>query len=281
MKFPWKPFSIPGLILALIVTPISSSLAGPTVVVVPLGNKPTGNAKPGDVLVGKTFSNASARGLQGKRAPTPLHSSRQIYCIDDNGAPDFTSICNSEQEAWESYNPPVGEYIPHRWVKINDIVYDRSSGLVWEKTPSDAPRSHAEAVTYCKDLVLTLNPGVTLEKWRMPTVVELQSLVDYGVTNSPPLVDIDAFGNISTEYPYWTITAGVTATRRSVTNAGSPGDADFYFYSVNFQDGTVGQSGTVGDPPKPGLNWCVSELDPNIDKDKINLILNYISQLPD
>ena len=67
-------------------------------------------------------------------------------------------------------------------------VLDRDTGLVWEKSPSLIQGSITnfnwlDAQSHCN----TLTVG-NRERWRLPTVQELVSLVDYSVANPGPVL---------------------------------------------------------------------------------------------
>ncbi len=55
---------------------------------------------------------------------------------------------------------------------------DEYAGLTWQKEPPESPMTWEEAIEYCKNLRLD---GYT--DWRLPTITELKSLVDYTLLN--------------------------------------------------------------------------------------------------
>ncbi len=217
---------------ALIVTSlthIQSANAGSNVVVIPMFEDDLiGNATKQDVLVDKTFSNASDAGIAGARPLTPLHTSRQFTCVNNDGVFDPALECSNEQEASPSYNPPLGTNVATRWERFQYVTYDRSTGLVWEAVPSPTPMTHTEATNRCQELSLEVESNMTLTNWRLPTVVELFSLVDFGMQESPlvyhqPASNYPAlpFEGIKTEKPndheyagdhYWTMTVASAYT---------------------------------------------------------------------
>jgi|GEM_PF-4619577 len=100
------------------------------------------------------------------------------------------------------------------------IVTDNVTKLVWEQPISTATFTQAAALKYCTD-----KGGV----WRLPTVVELYSLVDF--TRSSPAIDVGAFPNTPSN-AFWTSSAV----------AGSPS----YAWLVNFGSGYSPDYGVVG-----------------------------------
>ena len=74
-------------------------------------------------------------------------------------------------------------------------VIDKITKLEWQRTDDNTTRTWNDALDYCA--------GLTLESksdWRLPDIVELQSIVDYGMA-SAPLIDGVAFtGTNSSDY---------------------------------------------------------------------------------
>ena len=66
----------------------------------------------------------------------------------------------------------------------NEAVLDRETGLVWEKTPDTIPPKYTAegARFFCRNKTVGGRKG-----WRLPTAVELSSLVDPSVAVWPPL----------------------------------------------------------------------------------------------
>ncbi|MDE1890737.1 MAG: DUF1566 domain-containing protein [Planctomycetota bacterium] len=116
-------------------------------------------------------------------------------------------------------------------------VLDKETGLVWERSPSSkgVPYTWADAVEYAYRKTLGGRKG-----WRLPTIEELASLVDYGQRDPslPPdnpfkLVDYGIVG-------YWTV---------STINASDPHLAWKVFFHDGFIDGE--------DKSHGGYVWCV------------------------
>lgn len=64
----------------------------------------------------------------------------------------------------------------------NGTITDNKTGKVWTKDGSENEMNFADAEKYCKDL-----SEKTGEQWRLPTVEELLTLVDY--TKSEPAIN--------------------------------------------------------------------------------------------
>jgi hypothetical protein len=147
-------------------------IAHESVVVIPL-NSTTGDAGMADVLKGKTFSSSAGKGITGTRPASPPAATGQTvsYRPGDNG----------------TYQP--GETISSRWFNFVLTGYgntDNLTGLIWTPVGEYMDvESWNSAVDYCQSLV-TGNIFLGYKNWRLPTIKELQSLVDYS-RNSPAL----------------------------------------------------------------------------------------------
>ncbi len=86
--------------------------------------------------------------------------------------------------------------------RSGDVVTDNVTGLEWQDNET-VQKSWAAAATYCNDL--PLNGG----GWRLPTIEELETLVDDGKYN--PSVTENVFQHISLSY-YWSSTTYVDDT---------------------------------------------------------------------
>lgn len=76
-------------------------------------------------------------------------------------------------------------------------VRDNVTGLVWQQSFSASGRSQAFSLTYCTGL------GLSGGGWRLPTVLELASIVDE--TRATAVVDPAFFPGVSTEL-FWSAT---------------------------------------------------------------------------
>jgi Protein of unknown function (DUF1566) len=78
------------------------------------------------------------------------------------------------------------------------VVLDLITGLQWQQAVDENSHTWDGASTYCSDL--TLGGG----GWRLPTRIELISLLDY--TSPNPVIDMDAFPETPADY-FWTSSA--------------------------------------------------------------------------
>jgi hypothetical protein len=84
---------------------------------------------------------------------------------------------------------PTGHYVVTAGSGTgNGTVYDTKSKLTWQQTASSTTYTWADAKTYCAGVGANL--GGT--GWRVPTIKELQSIVDLSQT-AAPAIDPTAF----------------------------------------------------------------------------------------
>jgi len=114
----------------------------------------------------------------------------------------------------------------------NEAVLDRETGLVWERSPETNTYSWFQACSYCYQKTVGGRKG-----WRLPTIDELNSLVDPANTN-PALPLGHPFTNVQQGF-YWS----------STTSDGSSSNA----YFVGFHYGSM----DVGDKDYSRYWWCV------------------------
>lgn len=92
-------------------------------------------------------------------------------------------------------NAPSGRYTLN-----DDTVVDTKTGLTWQRAASPNAETWTQAQTTCAGLIATLPEGT----WRLPTIKELQTLVDYSATTSPVL-DATAFPDMPGT-AFWSLT---------------------------------------------------------------------------
>ena len=88
---------------------------------------------------------------------------------------------------------------PNHYEIQRDWVRDFSTGLLWQRAPSEQSFSFAQATEYCARLVV----GEESE-FRVPTMKELQTLVDE--RHQGPAIDVAAFPNTPNER-FWSSSA--------------------------------------------------------------------------
>ncbi len=120
------------------------------------------------------------------------------------------------------------------------VVLDRDTGLYWQKKDDNTTRSWYGAWDYCQDMALNVGSGPAwgppVTDWRLPTVDELMSIVDYETYN--PAINETAFPETN-QSQYWSAT----------TSAGDSGEAWFISFS--------GGGGSLMDKPSENYVRCV------------------------
>ena len=100
-------------------------------------------------------------------------------------------------------NAPSGRY-----TVTNGTVFDTKTKLTWQQSVSASPYIYGDASNYCASVGASL--GGT--GWRIPTIKELQTIVDYAQT-AAPWIDRTAFPATPQHY-FWssTVQAGNSST---------------------------------------------------------------------
>jgi hypothetical protein len=100
----------------------------------------------------------------------------------------------------------------------NGTVTDLATGLTWQRQDDNDTKDWNEAVEYCQTLDLA-GGG-----WRLPTIKELQSIVDYRV--NLPAIDTDALPGTGSFDRYWSVTTRADDNQEAwganFSNGGNP-----------------------------------------------------------
>jgi len=94
---------------------------------------------------------------------------------------------------WAQWTPGDGQ-----WAIRTTTVRDERTGLTWTREAAPNKQTWANAVGHCEKL--SLDEGT----WRLPTRIELGSIVDYEKA-TPPAVDAKAFPKVP-PFGFWTAT---------------------------------------------------------------------------
>ncbi|HVV49219.1 MAG TPA: DUF1566 domain-containing protein [Polyangia bacterium] len=112
---------------------------------------------------------------------------------------------------------PAGRYMVNA-----GTVYDTKTKLTWQQTVTPTTYAFSDAINYCASMGVSLGGA----GWRIPTIKELQTIVDYSQT-SAPWIDRTAFPSTPVHY-FWSSTAQAGTTTHwvldfSVGNITVPG----------------------------------------------------------
>jgi Protein of unknown function (DUF1566) len=117
----------------------------------------------------------------------------------------------------------------------SEAVFDKETGLVWEKSPNTGTFTWVDALAQCYTLEVGGRKG-----WRLPTIEELASLVD--TSQSAPTLPAGHPFNVQSS-GYWSATTVASNT----SNA----------WFVGFFAGNVGDGGGKADINVFRSVWCV------------------------
>ena len=85
------------------------------------------------------------------------------------------------------------------------VIKDNATGLVWQQDTAPGTYTWQQAIEYCENLILG-----GYDDWRLPTIKELSTLVDSGVSlssqNYNPTIDATFFPDTRPDF-YWSLTA--------------------------------------------------------------------------
>ncbi len=152
-----------------------------------------------DVFVGTPMT------LFWTSAPYAGSSSNAWYVNFSRGIVDYTSKTYTSKARCVRGGPAESDApASERWVVSGEvdeeIVTDRLTGLIWQKT-IPASRYWTEALAYCESLTYAGRSD-----WRLPTAHELQSLVDYGLDHPastlPGMASSTVFWSSTTSVDY-------------------------------------------------------------------------------
>ena len=113
---------------------------------------------------------------------------------DGNVSPDAAVPRNVDFE-WSAWPVPPDNPTPANYVTSGSVVTDSVTGLHWQQVASASQMTWTVADYTCHELSLS-GTG-----WRLPTLIELESIVDYGAYN--PSIETSAFPGTPTQR-FWT-----------------------------------------------------------------------------
>ncbi|MDF0675908.1 MAG: DUF1566 domain-containing protein [Nitrospira sp.] len=158
-----------------------------------------------------------------------------VIMTDSAGAATIDKSGNHPiQNSWDENLPSAS-----RFTVLNAFggaaVRDNNTGLVWEQAPDAGIEDGGTAVGVCLMKAVGGTRG-----WRLPSVVELTSLLDGSPGAVAPFIPTSVFSGVRVDTGYWSAT----------TWAETPTSA----WTVNFSNGTVGPAGKSAASNRA---WCV------------------------
>ncbi len=126
----------------------------------------------------------------GVCAGTPLSCAAGQTCI--------AGACAVPNFDWAHWKPVA---VPSGFTVVGDTVSHALTGRVWQRGVAADTLNFAEAVAYCEGLALAGHSD-----WRLPTAVELMSVLDLTVLGGGALIDATAFPNTPVA-AFWSGTA--------------------------------------------------------------------------
>ena len=124
----------------------------------------------------------------------PLPDTGQALCYDTHGA---EIPCPAQGQALYGQDANYQGLQSAFIVNGDGTVTDMNTGLMWQESGDDTERTHIQAINYCMEVE---TGGYS--DWRLPTIFELGSIIDYGRMH--PVLD-DGIFHVS-PYTYWSVT---------------------------------------------------------------------------
>jgi hypothetical protein len=137
----------------------------------------------------------------------------------DSGCYGYSYAVSDGLKSWSQKIPAKQRFVVLKQFNC-EVVLDRETQLVWDKSPSSDKPSWYDANLYCYGLNFGGRGG-----FRLPTVEELRTLVDPNESN-PALPPGHPFNNVQSDL-YW-----------SSTTLPGPDNTDFA-WAVSMDDGNV------------------------------------------
>jgi len=187
---------------------------------------------------------ALAAAASQAQAPAPVPKTGQKYCVDAVGMQ--IPCAGTGQDG--DLRPGVAWPEPRFTDNLDGTVTDNLTGLVWLRNANcfgELRWTSAVGIAHKKlqDGICGLADGSVRGDWRLPTIRELASLIDYN-HGEPALSDTvgrqrwqegDPFIHVKFDTYYWTSTSGPTA---SGTSSGIAFEISHAF-AVNFKFGSA------------------------------------------
>ena len=205
---------------------------------------------------------------------------------------DPSVTTNPDYAAWPM--PNLHTVNVAKYTVVNDVVHDEITKLDWQKAPAPGPDYLPDGgADYCATLPSDV-PGLS---WRMPTRIELVSILQYknltGASLDPPCIDDNSFTPGADPYPpkFLTSTGEAGGTTKGwVVNLGTCGASTAFVYSwvrcvrgaPSVPDFRVSTKCNVVRDMNARLDWQrdIAALPSPIQDGTTNYAANYCSDLP-
>lgn len=151
-----------------------------------------------------------------------LPQTGQTTCYDSAGNPLVSCLDTGQDGDWKAGVVWPNARFTSGAGALAECVTDNLTGLIWVKTPDSTTRTWQGAIDYAKGLSLC---GST--DWRVPSIIELESLVNTEQSDSAIWLNTQGFSNVQSG-DYWTSTTLVAGT------------SSFNVLGVHMNDGSVG-----------------------------------------
>lgn len=177
-----------------------------------------------DVVPTGASSSAAAASGAGAGGSTSSASSGGGACAEtDAGGQEGDPACSDP--AWATWEPQA---LQHQYCAKESTVFDTTTKLTWQRDAGQDLFTFSEATTFCADF----SPDG--HAWRLPTRIELVSIVDYKTHD--PALDVKAFPEQPTTVKYWTKSPYSKAVGSCMNCA----------FSINFKNGSVSPTDVTG-----------------------------------
>ncbi len=131
-----------------------------------------------------------------------LPATGQTVCSDEAGVVIACAATGQDGDHLAGLTLPNPRYTVGTGA-LADCVTDNLTGLMWARTPDNIASTWTNALISVNGLTLC-----GFADWRLPNVIELESLVNSGVVNQAVFLNAQGFSGVQAN-PYWSSTSHV------------------------------------------------------------------------
>jgi hypothetical protein len=136
--------------------------------------------------------------------PYKVLKTGQTGCWDSSGVSRTCSGTGEDGEYQKGSNGPSTRFTNTDGTTpiTGDLVLDNLTGHIWTKTANTAGGSTtwADALTYINGMNSGVNENYGVTGWRLPNIIELESLLNYSQGNSATWLNGQGFSSVSNYY---------------------------------------------------------------------------------